>query len=173
MFLMVPFGLIYLGAKYMMAADKISTLRNQVITQNHDYKELEQKVSMMEVKLKQIEYSFERETYELDATAYTLDKNETDDDPWLSSFGLSNYAQIGISRDMNRLFRSGDNVLIHLPDGTKMLRVVNDRMNSRFTNRIDILFKSKTKALKFGKQKVTVVNLTRLQECIKNNINRL
>jgi len=130
---------------------------------------LKSRMESIETKIDNVELALLNNIMDVNATAYTLDPAECDADPELSAFGLSNYAQIAVSKDLidSGAFRPGDNVLIKFKNGKHLLRVVNDRLNRRFRNRIDILFKSKKKALEFGFQHVTIINLDRANEQLR------
>lgn len=81
----------------------------------------------------------------MDITGYSSSPDETDANPWLTA--------------MNTVPRFGIVATNDLPFGTKIkiseifgdqVFVVEDRMNRRFKNRLDIWFPSKLQALRFG-----------------------
>lgn len=81
----------------------------------------------------------------MDITAYSSSPGETDANPWLTA--------------MNTVPRFGIVATNDLPFGTKIkipeifgdqVFVVEDRMNRRFKNRIDVWFPNKAQALRFG-----------------------
>lgn len=82
------------------------------------------------------------------ATAYNSLENQTDSTPWITAAGTR--------------CREGVIAANHLPIGTKVLIdgfgdqifTVEDRMNRRYTKRIDIWFRSYGKAVRFGKRKI-------------------
>lgn len=82
------------------------------------------------------------------ATAYNSEVGQTDSSPWTTASGTR--------------CREGVIAANHLPIGTKVMiegfgnRVftVEDRMNKRYNKRIDIWFKSRKDAIKFGVRKV-------------------
>jgi 3D (Asp-Asp-Asp) domain-containing protein len=89
------------------------------------------------------------------ATAYTSEASQTDSDPCTTATGF-NLCQHGIEDSVAANF---------LPMGTKVrfpdlfgdhVFTVRDRMNARFSNRIDIWFKDKKDALNFGIQRVKI-----------------
>lgn len=88
-------------------------------------------------------------TDQVDATAYNSLEGQTDSTPWTTAAGT--------------LCREGVIAANHLPIGTKVMIkgfgsrvfVVEDRMNRRYTKRIDIWFRSYNDAIKFGKRKIT------------------
>lgn len=97
-------------------------------------------------------------TMTVTATAYTLAADETDDGPTgLAAWGdvlKPGMKAIAVSRD---LIKMG---LTHMArvkiEGLQGVYVVRDKMNKRWTNKIDILMTSKQKARKWGKRKVTI-----------------
>lgn len=107
----------------------------------------------------------EENHYKLTATAYTFSESECDSTPWRSAYGKSSYDGIAVSRDLiaSGAFEPGDTVLI-INGNNVMVRFVNDTMNARFTNRIDIPAKSKWWAKHhWGKREVKVVNFSAMQ----------
>ncbi|MFZ5364621.1 MAG: hypothetical protein ACOZBH_00205 [Patescibacteria group bacterium] len=90
------------------------------------------------------------------ATAYTSSKAETDATPCITADGY-NVCQAGEENVIATNF---------LPFGTKVKIpdlygdkefVVHDRMNRRYSNRIDIWMKDRSDAIEFGKQQVKIV----------------
>ncbi len=85
-------------------------------------------------------------------TAYSSTKDQTDDTPFIMASGkyvyvgaiASNFLPLGTKVKFPELF--GDKVF-----------VVEDRMNKRFNDRIDIWMPSKTEARNFGLKKVEVL----------------
>lgn len=88
------------------------------------------------------------------ATAYNSLEGQTDSTPWITASGTR--------------CREGVIAANHLPIGTKVMIegfgrqifVVEDRMNRRYTKRIDIWFRSYTKARQFGRRKIKYYVLT-------------
>jgi len=82
------------------------------------------------------------------ATAYNSMVGQTDSTPWTTAAGTR--------------CREGVIAANHLPIGTKVIIegfpnqifVVEDRMNRRYTNRIDIWFRSYQQALQFGRRTI-------------------
>lgn len=107
------------------------------------------------------------ETVIRETTAYNLgDKNQTDDSPCIMANG----------KDGCKLLEQGESICATnaYPLGTKLyienygFCTVHDRMNKRFSNRVDIGMKleDKERALAFGKQKLAV-SVVDNQELIK------
>ena len=89
------------------------------------------------------------------ATAYTASRNECDKDVSHTAIMRKPIPgrTIAVSRDLKRLL--GKKVY-----SEKLgVRVVEDLMNHRYKNRIDILFSTKEDAFKFGKQSIKLVVL--------------
>jgi len=91
------------------------------------------------------------------ATGYTVCADECDSEPQINAAGKKPKARdIGISRDMECNFSMGDTVYIIDKDGNLFEKKVSDSMNKRFTNRIDVLCKTKKEAYQIGKQMVII-----------------
>ena len=100
-----------------------------------------------------IEYYRSANSKELTITAYTAREEETNEDPRntaLMEEPTPGYT-VAVSQDLKRWL--GKRIYIQ---GLGVFRV-NDLMNKRFTNRVDILVHSVRKALEFGKQQRKVV----------------
>ncbi len=84
-------------------------------------------------------------------TSYQLDSSQTDDTPLESASGkdLTNHPNAcAISRDLKKMYRYGDSILLHF-NGRRKYYVVEDIMNKRYTRRVDILTKGTIRT--FGK----------------------
>lgn len=93
------------------------------------------------------------------ATAYNSVKGQTDDDPWMAAWNNKlrpGDKIIAVSRDLEKHgLTNGTKVRIEGLPGTYTVR---DRMNKRFTNRIDVwMEKDIKKARKWGKKKLKIV----------------
>ena len=94
-------------------------------------------------------------TMAVTATAYTAREEECNSEPWITASGTpSRVGVIAVSRDMEKLgIRLGDLVIIK---GMGLFRV-EDRMNKRWSKRIDILHANLKAARKFAKRKVEIM----------------
>lgn len=90
------------------------------------------------------------ETIPAEVSAYTSSVEETDDDPMITANGET--VARGTIACPSR-FKFGTIIQIE-----KRIYVCNDRMNKRYrdTNHFDIWFESRSDALTFGRQKLTV-----------------
>lgn len=89
--------------------------------------------------------------YVVTATAYSSSVDETDDTPFITARGT--YVRDGIIATNFLPFGTA----VKIPDlfGDKIF-VVEDRMNRRYTDRIDLWFPSKSSALRFGVRTVSI-----------------
>ena len=91
------------------------------------------------------------------ATAYTSSPGETDDTPNIAAWGdtlAPGMKAIAVSRDLLALgLVQGAEVTIEGLDGRY---VVLDKMNKRWTDKIDILMADRADAREWGKQTVTI-----------------
>lgn len=96
-------------------------------------------------------------TYTVRATGYSSTPDQTDDTPFITASGR--YVRDGIIAA--NFFMDGKRV----PFGTKVripevygdkIFIVEDRMNARYTNNIDIWFPERSLAKTFGSKKVTI-----------------
>jgi 3D (Asp-Asp-Asp) domain-containing protein len=94
-------------------------------------------------------------TMSVTATAYTAREEECNSQPWITASGTpSRVGVIAVSRDMEKLgVRLGDLVIIK---GMGLFRV-EDRMNKRWSKRVDILHANLKAAKKFAKRKVEIM----------------
>ncbi len=94
-------------------------------------------------------------TLAVTATAYTAREEECNSQPWITASGTpSRVGVIAVSRDMEKLgIRLGDLVIIK---GMGLFRV-EDRMNKRWSKRVDILHANLKAARKFAKRKVEIM----------------
>jgi 3D (Asp-Asp-Asp) domain-containing protein len=94
-------------------------------------------------------------TKKVTATAYTAREAETNSEPWITANGRpSRVGGLAVSRDLEVLgINLGDMVVIK---GMGLFRV-EDRMNKRFTNRIDILHANLKAARIFAKQELEIM----------------
>lgn len=93
------------------------------------------------------------------ATAYNSVKGQTDDDPWTAAWNNKlrpGDKIIAVSRDLEKHgLTNGAKVRIEGLPGTYTVR---DRMNKRFTNRIDVwMEKDVKKARSWGKRKLKII----------------
>ena len=95
----------------------------------------------------------------LTATAYTSHKSQTDDTPFLAAWNNKirpGMKIIAVSPDLIEKYglKNGSKVKI---EGLKDYYTVRDKMNPKFTNRIDIYMGlNKHKALQWGKRRITL-----------------
>ena len=96
------------------------------------------------------------------ATAYTARAAECNSEPWVTSSGTpSRVGAIAISRNLEKLgIGLGDLVIIK---GMGLFRV-EDRMNARWTNRIDILHGNLEAAKLFGVTQVEIMWVDKKEE---------
>lgn len=106
-------------------------------------------------KLPDSEETLPRRTYSIVLTAYNADPAQTDDTPCITTSGLNlcerneedivaaNFLPMGTRVRIPELF--GDRVFY-----------VEDRMNARYRNRMDIWMKEKAEAKQFGVQRATI-----------------
>ena len=94
-------------------------------------------------------------TKKVTATAYTARAVECNSEPWVTASGRpSRVGGIAISRDLEALgLTLGDMVVIK---GMGLFRI-EDRMNKRWKNRIDILHAHLTAAKNFAKQELEIM----------------
>ena len=95
---------------------------------------------------------------EVTATAYNSSKWQTDGDPYIAAWGDTlkvHVKSIAVSNDLYRLgLKRFTKVQIEGLDG---VYVVNDKMHSKWKNRIDIYFGDDIKAAReWGRRKVTI-----------------
>lgn len=96
-------------------------------------------------------------THTVRATGYSSTPGQTDDTPFITASGT--YVRDGIIAANFHI--NGKRVpfgtLVRIPEiyGEKVF-VVEDRMNSRYTNNIDIWFAETSSARSFGSKKVTI-----------------
>jgi 3D (Asp-Asp-Asp) domain-containing protein len=95
------------------------------------------------------------------ATAYTARAQECNSQPWVTASGTpSRVGVIAVSRDIEQIgIKLGDLVIIK---GMGLFRV-EDRMNKRWTNRIDILHANLEAARRFAKREVEIMWVGRSQ----------
>ncbi len=94
-------------------------------------------------------------TMTVTATAYTARKEECNAEPWITASGTpSRVGVIAVSRDLETLgIGMGDMVIIK---GMGLFRV-EDRMNRRWTRRVDILHANLRAAKLFAKRKIEIM----------------
>jgi 3D (Asp-Asp-Asp) domain-containing protein len=109
-----------------------------------------------------LSYAFDQEysgqafkTMTVTATAYTAREEECNSEPWITASGTpSRVGVIAVSRDMEKLgIKLGDVIIIK---GMGMFRV-EDRMNKRWKNRVDILHANLQAAKLFAKRQVEIM----------------
>ncbi|QKX17442.1 3D domain-containing protein [Microbulbifer sp. YPW1] len=101
----------------------------------------------------------EKKSMTVTATAYNSVKGQTDDDPWTAAWNnrlRPGDKIIAVSRDLEKHgLTNGAKVKIEGLPGTYTVR---DRMNKRYTNRIDVwMEKDIKKARKWGKKKLKII----------------
>lgn len=154
--------------KYARSADKriipiskqelITSQQQTIAAQNRTIEHLE---GILSYALAQ-DYSGQPfKTMTVTATAYTAREEECDSQPWVTASGTpSRVGVIAVSRDMEQIgIELGDLVIIK---GMGLFRV-EDRMNRRWTNRIDILHANLEAARRFAKREVEVMWVGRSQ----------
>jgi 3D (Asp-Asp-Asp) domain-containing protein len=100
-------------------------------------------------------------TMTVTATAYTAREEECDSQPWVTASGTpSRVGVIAVSRDIEQIgIQLGDLVIIK---GMGLFRV-EDRMNRRWENRVDILHANLKAARRFAKRTVEIMWVERSQ----------
>ena len=98
------------------------------------------------------------ETMEVTATSFTLAEEETKrGNVGLTAFGDQlepGDKALAVSRDLIRMgLTHGTKVRVEGLPGTY---IVQDKMNKRWSNKIDILFKKRARALEWGRQKIEI-----------------
>lgn len=90
-------------------------------------------------------------TYTVTATAYSSTPDQTDDSPFITASGT--YVRDGIVATNFLPFGT----VIKIPNlyGDKLF-VVEDRMNRRYTDRVDIWFPNRSSAIQFGKRNIVI-----------------
>ena len=90
-------------------------------------------------------------TYTVTATAYSSTPDQTDDSPFITASGT--HVRDGIVATNFLPFGT----VIKIPNiyGDKLF-VVEDRMNRRYTDRVDIWFADRGSAIQFGKRTITI-----------------
>jgi 3D (Asp-Asp-Asp) domain-containing protein len=114
---------------------------------------MEEKFNLRAELRREIEQKYQRE-YHVRATAYTASVDETDSDPMHTALMTrpTPGRTVAVSRDLMHLL--GADVYIY----GLGVRKVEDLMNERFTNSIDIFMTDKEKAQNFGVQHVTLIS---------------
>ncbi len=112
--------------------------------------------------LKTVEHTYRKTSIDVVATCYNATIAQCDKDPLTTAFGYkinkkhaSNHKYIAISRDLEKYFNTGDTVFV---EGTFIYDgywIIADRMNKRFTNRIDFLVKQNDFIGKFDNVTIT------------------
>ena len=100
--------------------------------------------------------SFEWKTIEVTATAYNSLAYQTDSDPNITAYGDSlqpGLKSIAVSRDLLKLGMKHNTPIVI--EGLKGLYFVNDKMNRRWTKRVDIYMGDDVNAAKqWGRKKI-------------------
>jgi len=92
-------------------------------------------------------------------TAYSSTPDQTDSTPFITA--ANTYVRDGIvatnliNPDTGRRYAFGTRIRIPELYGDKVF-IVEDRMNSRYTNRVDIWFSTRGEALEFGRKTTTI-----------------
>ncbi|WP_237724889.1 hypothetical protein [Deinococcus alpinitundrae] len=96
------------------------------------------------------------------ATAYNSEVGQTDDSPFITATGTRvRPGVIALSRDLLRIFPYGTRVTLHDSAGLLNGRVfiVEDTMNVRLANTIDIWMGSRAQALRWGVRTVRITTV--------------
>lgn len=101
-------------------------------------------------------------TLNLKITAYTSTEEETDDTPFITADG--SYVHDGVVA--TNLLPFGTKIMIPSLFGDKVF-TVNDRMNKKFQNNLDIWMADRTDAIIFGARTAKVVVLQNVAEAAK------
>ncbi|TSA84534.1 hypothetical protein FNU79_11040 [Deinococcus detaillensis] len=96
------------------------------------------------------------------ATAYSSDVGQTDNSPFVTATGTRvRPGVIALSRDLLRIFPYGSRVT--LQDSAGLLNgrtfIVEDTMNVRMSNTIDIWMGSRAQAYQWGARSVTITGI--------------
>lgn len=99
------------------------------------------------------------------ATIYHADPGQTDDTPNITATGFTinmvdprSHNIIAVSRDLEKLgFVMGAKVCVENAGQMNGVWVIEDRMNKRWTRRIDFLVNTKRKAGKWNKTKIRLI----------------
>jgi 3D (Asp-Asp-Asp) domain-containing protein len=143
---------------------KTSTLQGHVVQIDrrtdilHDHVvEIEQSQDHLASLIQKIEQSQVEQVMNLEVTAYTPTEMECDDDPLVAaSMRKVRLGTVAVSRD---LFESGWVFGKKIYITGQGIFEINDLMNKRFSNRIDIFMWERNKALEFGKRQAKVALL--------------
>ena len=93
------------------------------------------------------------------ATAYNSEVGQTDNSPFITATGTRvRPGVIALSRDLLRIFPYGTRVTLHDRAGLLNGRtfIVEDTMNVRLSNTVDIWMSSRSQALRWGSRTVTI-----------------
>ena len=97
-------------------------------------------------------------------TTYTTDPTQTDSTPFITASGFKlnhknpkKHHIIAVSRDIKRRLKFGKRVKLDGIGKYSGIYVVQDVMNARFKNRIDILINPKDKPTMFTQVKMTIL----------------
>lgn len=98
---------------------------------------------------------------EVTLTTYTIEVRQTDADPLTTASGMKldkrnprKHKVVAISRDLKAYFNFGDTLVLTNAGALDGVYCVQDVMNKRFTNKIDILLNPKDKHTKILKAKI-------------------
>jgi len=95
------------------------------------------------------------------ATAYTNHPSETWGDPNITATGtrVTEGRTLAVSRDLFKRYGAGATVHIFDPDTGNYIGeyIIEDKMSSRFTMKVDIFMTSRKKALEFGVRRVRMM----------------
>ena len=128
-------------------------LRTQIINLNDQLHNLDKENTSYRFILETILGEVPNTSYStpVTVTAYTASEDETNNEPWFTAdMSLSRVGMLAVSRDLLRdlNLKLGDEVVL----GGYGVFKIRDKMNKRFTRRVDILFAHKKAALLFGKE---------------------
>lgn len=99
------------------------------------------------------------------ATAYSSDAAQTDATPFITATGTrTRPGVLAVSRDLLRTYPYGTRVRLEDPSGrnpwlSNRVFIVEDTMNPRFTNRIDVWMGSRAQALQWGGRSIRMTAL--------------
>jgi 3D (Asp-Asp-Asp) domain-containing protein len=154
-------SLLYPVSYYDKSESNVLSNGENIVWNNKDLTSVIEKVKSTNLKIK-------KELVII--TAYTPSVWETDSTPFITASGKRiSEAHVAVSRDLLQKFPFGTKVKIFIPDknlsscgkeviGKRFIvRQVEDTMNKRYYKKIDLVFFSREKAIKFGKCKGVII----------------
>ena len=95
------------------------------------------------------------------ATMYTVSESQTDSTPLITASGFKLHPSnpkkhriIAVSRDLKKKFKFGEKVRVEGVGKYSGIYIVQDVMNLRWTNKIDILINPEDKAISYNKARL-------------------